>query len=56
MGYRGPADLTLRSGTPNVTRLIVVEETAIDNNGVDYLRRLQERFLLPLAYEQVPIR
>lgn len=40
---------------PNVTRLIVVGETAIDNNGVDYLRCLHERFSLPLEYEQISI-
>jgi hypothetical protein len=40
-------------GAPNVTRLIVVGEAAIDESGVDYLRCLQERFALPLEYEQV---
>lgn len=37
------------------TRLIVVGETAIDNDAVEYLRRLRERFSLPLEYEQVSI-
>jgi hypothetical protein len=43
-------------GAPNVTRLVVVGETPIDNSGAVYLRCLRERFSLPLEYEQIPIR
>ena len=42
-------------GGPNVTRLIVVGEAAIDNTGLDYLHCLQERFSLPLEYEQISL-
>jgi hypothetical protein len=42
-------------GAPNVTRLVVVGETAIDESGAEYLRRLRERFALPLEYEQVSL-
>jgi hypothetical protein len=43
-------------GAPNVTRLVVVGEAAIDTNGADYVRRLQDRFSLPLEYEQISVR
>ncbi len=42
-------------GAPHVTRLIVVGEAAIDNNGAEYLHRLKERFSLPLEYEAISI-
>jgi hypothetical protein len=40
---------------PNVTRLVVVGETPIDNDGAEYLRRLKEVFSLPIEYETIHI-
>lgn len=42
-------------GAPTVTRLIVVGETPIEENGREYLRRLKERFSLPLEYENISL-
>lgn len=42
-------------GGQGATRLIVVGETAIDNDGLEYLRHLKERFFLPIEYEQISI-
>ena len=35
------------------TRLIICDETALDEDGAAYLKTLQERFRLPVAYEQI---
>jgi hypothetical protein len=35
--------------------LIVVGETALDEEGAEYLRTLRERFSLPLEYEQIEV-
>jgi hypothetical protein len=37
------------------TRLIICGETALDEDGAAYLKTLQERFRLPVAYEQIAI-
>jgi hypothetical protein len=37
-------------GAPQVTRMIVVGECQIDHDGAEYLRRLRERFSLPIYY------
>ena len=42
-------------GAQEATRLIVVGETAIDNDSVEYLRRLKERFSLPIEYERIAV-
>lgn len=42
-------------GAQEATRLIVVGETAMDRDGTEYLRRLRERFSLPLEYEQIVV-
>jgi hypothetical protein len=34
-------------------RLIVCGENALDDDGRAYLRQLNERFRLPVAYEQI---
>jgi hypothetical protein len=36
-------------------RLIICGETALDDDGVVYLKTLQQRFRLPVAYEQISI-
>jgi hypothetical protein len=41
--------------TKEVTRLVVVGRRAIDKDGRDYLRRLNKRFPLPIAYEQIAV-
>jgi hypothetical protein len=41
--------------TIKVTRMIVVGQNAIDKDGRDYLRRLNERFSLPIEYEQIAV-
>jgi hypothetical protein len=40
-------------GAQEASRLIVCSESALDDEGASYLRRLNERFRLPLAYEQI---
>ncbi len=40
-------------GTKEATSLIVVGETALDKAGAEYLRKLRERFSLPIEYKQV---
>jgi len=40
-------------GSQEAARLIVVGETSIDQDGREYLRRLNERFSIPVYYEQV---
>lgn len=42
-------------GSPSVERMIVVGEGVLDQDGEEYLRRLKDRFNLPIAYEQVSI-
>jgi hypothetical protein len=42
-------------GAHGASRLIVVGETPIDTEGAAYLRCLQERFKLPIEYEQISI-
>jgi hypothetical protein len=42
-------------GAQNASRLIVVGETALDEEGNLYLQNLKERFSLPIAYEQIVI-
>ena len=41
--------------TKEVARLIVVGQSAIDKDGREYLRRLNERFSLPIEYEQIAV-
>jgi len=40
-------------GAQEAVRLIVAGESALDNEGTEYLRRLQKRFSLPIEYEQI---
>lgn len=40
-------------GAQEASRLIICGESALDDEGAAYLRRLNERFRLPLAYEQI---
>jgi hypothetical protein len=42
-------------GAQAASRLIVVGESAIDDDGSEYLRRLRDRFGLPIEYEQISI-
>lgn len=42
-------------GSQEATRLIVVGETALDEEGAEYLRTLRERFSLPVKYEQIVV-
>jgi len=42
-------------GGQGATRLIVVGEAPFDNEGLQYLRQLKERFSLPIEYEQISI-
>jgi hypothetical protein len=42
-------------GAQEAARLIVVGECPLDKAGQDYLRRLKERFTLPLEYEQIKV-
>jgi hypothetical protein len=40
-------------GAQEPSRLIICGDSALDDDGASYLRRLNERFRLPLAYEQI---
>jgi hypothetical protein len=40
-------------GSQEASPLTVVGETALDKDGAEYLRRLKERFSLPIQYEQI---
>ncbi len=40
-------------GAQEASRLIICGEAALDEEGVTYLRHLNERFRLPFAYEQI---
>jgi hypothetical protein len=42
-------------GAPQVTRIIVVGECPIDHDGEEYLRRLRDRFSLPIYYQNLAI-
>ncbi|MGA3055618.1 MAG: hypothetical protein ABSD63_15530 [Candidatus Korobacteraceae bacterium] len=42
-------------GGQGATRLVVVGECAIDDDATEYLRRLKDRFSLPIDYEQIAI-
>jgi len=42
-------------GGQTATRLIVVGETQIDRDGLEYLRRLKQQFSLPIEYEHISI-
>jgi hypothetical protein len=42
-------------GAREASRLIVCGESALDADGAKYLRQLQERFNLPIAYEQITV-
>ena len=42
-------------GGQSATRLIVVGETPIESDGLEYLRRLKEQFSLPIDYEDISI-
>jgi hypothetical protein len=42
-------------GGQEATRLIVAGESVIDEDGVEYLRRLRTRFSLPIEYQQIVI-
>jgi hypothetical protein len=42
-------------GSQEPTRLIVVGESPIDKDGQEYLRRLKQRFSLPIEYESIVI-
>ena len=43
------------NGSQNVTRLIVVGEAPLDQDGAKYLRSLQEQFSLPIDYEHISL-
>jgi len=40
-------------GAQEPARFIVVGESRIDEDGQEYLRRLMERFSLPIEYEVI---
>lgn len=42
-------------GAQEPTRIIVVGESPIDNDGQEYLSRLRKRFALPIEYEAIAI-
>ncbi len=42
-------------GAQGATRLVVVGESALDEEGAQYLRTLKEHFSLPLGYERIVI-
>jgi hypothetical protein len=42
-------------GANEATRLIICGETALDDDGATYLKTLQQRFRLPVAYERISI-
>jgi hypothetical protein len=45
----------LFGGAQEASRLIVCGESALDADGTAYLRQLQTRFSLPIAYEQITV-
>jgi len=42
-------------GSQIASRLVIVGESALDDSGSEYLRRLKQRFSLPVDYEQVVV-
>jgi CO dehydrogenase/acetyl-CoA synthase epsilon subunit len=42
-------------GSQEANPLIVVGETALDEEGTVYLRKLKKRFSLPIEYEQIVV-
>jgi hypothetical protein len=42
-------------GAREASRLVVCGESALDTDGAEYLRQLQTRFNLPIAYEQITV-
>ena len=42
-------------GAKRASRLIVVGESPLDDDGSEYLRRLKNELALPIEYEQIPI-
>jgi hypothetical protein len=42
-------------GSQSATRLVVVGETPLDDDGAAYLARLKQQFALPLEYESIAI-
>lgn len=46
-------EYTFWPGAQEATRLIVVGESPLDDEGSEYLRTLRERFSLPIEYEQI---
>jgi len=42
-------------GAQEANRLVVAGETAIDKEGEEYIKRLKERFSLPIEYEQISV-
>jgi hypothetical protein len=42
-------------GSQEAVRLIVVGESALDQEGTEYLRTLKKRFSLPVEYEQIVV-
>lgn len=46
-------EYSLWPGSQIASRLVVVGEGALDDSGSEYLRRLKERFALPVDYEQI---
>jgi len=49
-------EYTFWPGAQEATRLIVVGESPLDDEGSEYLRTLRERFSLPIEYEQIAVR
>lgn len=43
-------------GSQTATRLIVVGETKLDEEGAKYLKKLQDQFSLPIEYEQIVVK
>lgn len=48
-------EYTFWPGAQEATRLIVVGESPLDDEGLEYLRTLRERFSLPIEYEQIAV-
>jgi hypothetical protein len=49
-------EYSLWPGGQSATRLIVVGETAIDSDGLEYLNRLRRQFSLPIEYEHISLK
>ncbi len=48
-------EYSLWPGSQFASRLVVVGEGALDDNGTEYILRLRERFRLPIDYEQIVV-